>query len=90
MSPYLFVLSQEILSRLLDREFMDGRLRGVKASLAGPTLTHIMYANDIVLFTRANQRDASTLNSCLEKYCEWSGQQINRAKSGLKPTMRFV
>nr|POF21454.1 putative ribonuclease h protein [Quercus suber] len=42
-----------------------------------------MYADDIVLFSKAIRHDARTLSNCLEKYCDWSGQSINRAKSGI-------
>ena len=97
LSPSLFILCQEVLARMLDREFLEGRISGVKASPNGPTLTHVMYADDIVLFSKADSREASSLNNCLEKYCTWSGQQINRAKSGLafskassKPAMQGV
>lgn len=41
------------------------------------------YANDIILFSKATRNDASNIVSCVEKYCNWSGQNINRAKSGV-------
>nr|POE55509.1 putative ribonuclease h protein [Quercus suber] len=40
-----------------------------------------MYANDIVLFTKATIRNALTLVECIDKYCKWSSQCLNRAKS---------
>ena len=40
-----------------------------------------MYANDIVLFSKATRRDAATLMKTLDKYCKWSGQAINMGKS---------
>nr|POE84817.1 putative ribonuclease h protein [Quercus suber] len=60
-----------------------GNINGAKASIRSPTLTHVMYADDIVLFSKATRHDARTLSNCLEKYCDWSGQSINRAKSGI-------
>jgi hypothetical protein len=62
---------------------VEGNLRGVKANISGTVLTHIMYADDIILLAKANSRDASTLNKCVEKYCCWSGQLVNRNKSGV-------
>jgi hypothetical protein len=51
--------------------------------VGGPALTHIMYVGDIMLVAKANSREASVMNKCLEKYCEWSRQRVNRNKLGL-------
>ena len=69
LSPYLFILCQEILSRMLDREFSEGRLSGVETSLSDLTLTHVMYVDDIVLFTKADSRETTRLSECLDLYC---------------------
>ena len=42
-----------------------------------------MFADDIMLFAKAFSNDVVTLNSCLEKYFSWSGQIINKGKSGI-------
>ena len=83
LSPYLFILGQEVLSRMLDKELRDGNISGVKPSIRGPTITHVMYADDIILFSKATKNDARRLADCLDKYCSWSGQSINRVKSGI-------
>jgi hypothetical protein len=97
LSSYLFILCQEVLLRMLDREFSEGRLSGVETSLSDLTLIHVMYVDDIVLFTKADNRETTRLNECLDLYCSQSGQAINRAKSGIafskattKPAMRSV
>ena len=83
LSPYIFILGQEIFSRLLEKEFRHHNISGVKASVGGPVITHVMYADDIVLFSKACRREAATINQCLETYCNWSGQSLNRTKSGV-------
>ena len=83
LSPYLFILGQEVLSRLIDREFLNGSISGVRMNVGGPSFTHVMYADDIMLFAKASSREVQILDNCLESYCEWSGQRINRNKSGL-------
>uniref|UniRef100_A0A2N9HCV7 Reverse transcriptase domain-containing protein n=1 Tax=Fagus sylvatica TaxID=28930 RepID=A0A2N9HCV7_FAGSY len=83
LSPYLFIICQEVLSRLIDREFLSGNVKGVKMNVAGPAFTHVMYADDIMVFAKANCREVKILDECLDKYCSWSGQLINRSKSGL-------
>lgn len=83
LSQYLFILSQEVLSRMLDRELVAGNISSAKASVRGPALTHVMYADDIVIFSKATRNDARILSNCLNKDCIWSGQSINKCKSGI-------
>ncbi len=49
----------------------------------GPSFTHVLYTDDIMLFAKASSREVQILDNCLESYCEWSRQRINRNKSGL-------
>ena len=83
LCPYLFIMCQEVLFRLIDREFFNGALNGVKMNPAGVAFTHVMYADDLILFAKATNREVKVLNDCLENYCLWSGQIVNREKSGL-------
>ncbi len=77
LSPYLFILCQEVLSRIIDREHMAENLSCVKMNVGGPEVTNVMFADDLMLFSKASSRDVLALNSCLEKYCLWSGQLVN-------------
>ena len=83
LSPYLFILCQEVLSRLIERSFASGAIHGVKMNTNGPAFTHVMYADDLMLFAKATTYEVQVLDECLEKYCEWFGQLINREKFGL-------
>ena len=51
---------------MIDQELA---IKGVKASIGGPAITHVMYADDIILFSKATRRDAAKINECLDKYC---------------------
>ena len=70
LSSYLFILGQEVLSRMLDKELCTGNISGAKASARGPAVTHFMYADDIVLFSKAARNDAEILTTCLDRYCD--------------------
>ena len=83
ISPYLFILCSEVLSRILARAENIGFIHGVKISRAAIPITYLMFADDIILFLRANRAEAESLRSCLQKYESWSGQQVNFNKSGV-------
>ena len=68
---------------MLDNELRAGNVSGAKPSARGPAITHVMYTDDIVLLSKATRNDAKRLVDCLEKYYTWSGQSINRDKSGI-------
>ena len=78
-----FILYQEILARIIDKEHAAGNIKRVKMDVGGPNFTNVMFADDIMLFSKVNVTDVFVLNSCLDKYCSWSGQLINRTKSGI-------
>ena len=69
LSPYLFILYQEILSWMLEKELLEGRICGVQMNQRGSSFTHLMYADDIVLFAKTNCREVQILDECLAKYC---------------------
>ena len=66
LSPYSLILCQEVLSWLIYHSFMDGDIRGVMKNLAGPAFTHVMYADDVMMFARANSLELAILDHCIE------------------------
>jgi hypothetical protein len=46
-----------------------------------PPITHLLYADDSILFCRAKQAEATVIMNILNTYQEASGQHINMAKS---------
>ncbi|XP_042035121.1 uncharacterized protein LOC121781450 [Salvia splendens] len=52
-----------------------------KASRRCIEISHLAYADDIIIFTQAASTPLQRLRSCLNEYEKISGQQINLAKS---------
>lgn len=54
LSLFLFILCFEFLTRLINREENSGKLHRIKVCKNAPAITHLMYANDILLTCREN------------------------------------
>jgi hypothetical protein len=73
LSPFLFILGYEVLSRLLFREESLGNLRGLKISRNSIAIHHLLFADDLLIFGKATQKEANSIHTYFEKYCLWSG-----------------
>uniref|UniRef100_A0A803P8J4 RNase H type-1 domain-containing protein n=1 Tax=Cannabis sativa TaxID=3483 RepID=A0A803P8J4_CANSA len=58
-------------------------IHGIKISRNAPPISHLMFADDTILFARANTREAENLLLCLNTYEAWSGQQCSKPKSSV-------
>jgi hypothetical protein len=81
LSPYLFIICAEVLSAMLTRVNEDGRLMGVPTSKRGPRISHLFFADDSLLFCRANQSQWSAMTDILQLYEGASGQKMNANKT---------
>lgn len=77
MSPALFTIYFDILSRLLARAEQDWMISGVKVSRHSPKITHLMYVDDVVIYYNATNLEAMEITNFLQTYCSWTGQDIN-------------
>lgn len=83
LSPALFTILSYILSRLLADSVQSGKLSGVKISRNSPRISHLMYADDLVLYVKATDKEAVEVRRILQVYCDCTGQQINWSKSSI-------
>jgi hypothetical protein len=81
LSPYLFILCAEVLSGIIDKSQKDGLIHGIAIATNAPPISHLLYADDNILFCRAKRDEAKTIMHILKIYQEASGQQVNLAKS---------
>ncbi|KAL2248352.1 UNVERIFIED_CONTAM: hypothetical protein Sindi_2687500 [Sesamum indicum] len=84
ISPALFILATEALSRGLNHLFSQNPgmfyQMGYKARVS-----HLAYADDIIIFTRCEEHSLTKLMQFLELYEDQSGQKINHSKSFIIP-----
>ncbi|CAN1829772.1 LINE-1 retrotransposable element ORF2 protein [Linum perenne] len=83
LSPFLFIIVSNALSHMLQREVQAGGLCGVKLNPRCPVLTHVMFADDTVIFGRADLREMQKVADTIRQYCNISGQAINESKSAM-------
>lgn len=81
LSPYLFLLCAEGFTSLLSKAESEGRLHGVQICRRAPCISNLLFANDSLIFCRANQEEVQVITDTLKLYAEASGQCINFEKS---------
>jgi len=81
LSSYLFVACMERLSQLIEAHCTQGDWQAIPLTRAGTRLSHLMFADDVVLLGEASLKQAQTIKSCLLEFCQASGQKISLEKS---------
>lgn len=77
LSPYLFVLCVERLSYLITEAVNRKKWSPIVPCRAGPALSHLLFADDLVLMGKATASTARTIRTVLNKFCKASGLKLN-------------
>lgn len=83
LSPYLFLICDAGLHALIAQVAQAGDILGVSLCRRGLKITHLFFADDILLFYRATSEECNKIQNILFSYERASGQQLNRAKTTL-------
>ena len=83
ISPYLFLLCAEGLSAMLRRVESGGIPRGISVCRQAPVVSHLLFANDYIVFCNASKEEGVRVTKILEIYESESGQKLNREKTSL-------
>jgi hypothetical protein len=70
-------------SQVFLKEELLGNLHGIKIARNSPSISHLLFADDIMIFSKATKREANSILKCLSTYSVWSGQKLNVSKSSL-------
>ena len=81
ISLSLFILAADYLSRLLDRLILGRKELMYRTTRYTMGVSHLAYADDIIIFSQAQRSALLSLTECLEHYMEVSGQKVNVGKS---------
>ncbi|KAA3483656.1 reverse transcriptase [Gossypium australe] len=80
LSHFLFLIWSEGLSSLMRTAKRRGLLKGAKASRQGPAISHLLFADDCILFGEAYNKGANILKDILQDFEICSGQCVNFSK----------
>lgn len=83
LSPYLFIIVTDVLSRMLDHKVRNKELQGIKPRGTCPEIHHLLFAYDSMFFIKVSVSNAQALKQTLDLYCKVSGQKVNFKKSSI-------
>lgn len=66
---------------MIEKEVQDQNWKPIKLSRDGPPVSHLFFADDLLLFGEASAGQISTMLKCLRVFCEALGQKVLASKS---------
>lgn len=81
LSPLLFVLAQQVLSLNLQKLINTGRIGSYKVGRNEMSLSHLLYAEAVLLFTNGSSRSLHAPMGLLHSYEKSSRQSVSLEKS---------
>ncbi|CAH9140209.1 unnamed protein product, partial [Cuscuta epithymum] len=81
LSPFLFILATEALSRGLKDLMADNKIKPYWIGQCGFPVSHLSFADDILIFINGDARSLQNFKKFLGLYQRASGQAINFNKS---------
>ncbi|KAL0361594.1 UNVERIFIED_CONTAM: putative mitochondrial protein [Sesamum radiatum] len=73
LSPYLFIFCLEVFSCLLQDAELWGRLSGVAVACQAPRVSHLLFADDTIIFYEATMEEIREGGRILRRYARASG-----------------
>jgi hypothetical protein len=79
LSPYLFIICVEGLSAMLQKAYLEGKIKGIMVCREAPRINHLFFVDDSLVPMHACRQDAQELRRILREKA--SGQMLNTDKS---------
>ncbi|XP_071905685.1 uncharacterized protein [Coffea arabica] len=82
LSPALFVIGAEVLSRDLNNLALQSDFTGFRVPHGCALITHLAFADDVIIFANGSSNSLKRIMRVLELYNQSLGQLVNAQKSG--------
>lgn len=86
LSPILFHLVMDNLSRPIEKEIKDKKLDTYVVN-GSVSISHLIYVDDVLIFSKANPKSLGTIKRILESFTKFSGLEVNQEKSSTTYSM---
>ncbi|XP_045810188.1 uncharacterized protein LOC123904586 [Trifolium pratense] len=73
MSPYIFVLCMDKLTHLIAESVDSENWHPLKVGRSRPPISHLMFADDLLLFGKATEINMKAITDSLDRFCDLSG-----------------
>ncbi|RLN35951.1 hypothetical protein C2845_PM03G26230 [Panicum miliaceum] len=83
LSPYLFLFVADAISVALRKEIQEGQLEELKITRRAPGVSHLLFADDALVFFKATADQASWVKELLHRFEKCTGQKLSPAKCSL-------
>ncbi|KAH1131016.1 hypothetical protein J1N35_002394 [Gossypium stocksii] len=83
LSPFLFVLCMEWLGQLIKSAISEGKWNPIQLSRNEPTISYLFFADDLVIFSKADTKHCGVLKTILDDFCTIPGHKINARKTNI-------
>jgi len=83
LSPFLFTIIAEVLSRMLQKASSLGLIRGLSVGKQNVYVSHLQFADDTLIFSEAEDHYIIMIQQILIGFQALSGLAVNYKKSGL-------
>lgn len=66
---------------MISKEMRDNRWNPIQISKNGPKISHLFFADDVLLFAKAKVSQAKVIKEVLDSFCSLSGLKVSEEKS---------
>ena len=81
LSPFLFIILAEGLSRLISYKHSQGSWSGINFHNSVISATYNLFDDDSLLYAMGSVQEAIEIKKTLDEYCSLLGQKNNHSKS---------
>lgn len=90
LAPYLFLMCMEVLSGKIEKAVDSRRWRPIPTSRSGPLISHLFFADDLLLFAEATTSQTQVIESIIRDFCRISGQSVSIHKSQILVSKNII